>query len=319
MTTLSEEEKQKIIEEEEVRAEARRMYSQASVSSSKQKLSKKQVKVLIGSIVTLVAIPFVAIYWYVVIPAILLAVLWLWKKITLSKKKKLYVSGAIIALFVVVNASLVFANRAPSIKILEPADKQAFQTDKVLLKGKVSPRYSIVIIRGTDVTVASDGTFEQNVSLLDEINTISVRAENGEKAQDISLTINRTFTEEEKQERDRLAKEQAERRAKQAKERVEQQAKQAEIDAKNKAEANEKKDGDVAGACAQMYMEQGLKAPSTAKFGVWHTTPLGKNKYTVDNYVDAQNGFGAMLRTSYSCTVTVIDPEKFACSTNCKF
>jgi hypothetical protein len=59
-----------------------------------------------------------------------------------------------------------------------------------------------------------------------------------------------------------------------------------------------------------------LKAPSTAKFGNYSDSlskPIKSvlNSYGEENitflvvgYVDAQNGFGAMLRNSYSCTIT---------------
>lgn len=54
------------------------------------------------------------------------------------------------------------------------------------------------------------------------------------------------------------------------------------------------------------FVRDRLKAPRTAKFP-WSaseaTTDLGGGRYQVVSYVDAQNAFGAMLRTNYSCTV----------------
>lgn len=49
-------------------------------------------------------------------------------------------------------------------------------------------------------------------------------------------------------------------------------------------------------------VEESLKAPSTASFP-WRMNVQvgGGDVYTVDSYVDAQNGFGAMIRTRYFC------------------
>lgn len=56
---------------------------------------------------------------------------------------------------------------------------------------------------------------------------------------------------------------------------------------------------------AQSYVEQGLKAPSTAKFpgtvlerDSW-TVARHKNIVSVASYVDSQNGFGAMIRSNF--------------------
>src|SRR4051812_39127052 len=50
-----------------------------------------------------------------------------------------------------------------------------------------------------------------------------------------------------------------------------------------------------AGIYAEMYVEQTLKSPSSAKFGDDSVTDLGKGEYSVSSYVDSQNSFGAML------------------------
>lgn len=46
-----------------------------------------------------------------------------------------------------------------------------------------------------------------------------------------------------------------------------------------------------------------LKAPSTAEFSNWQRQSNGDGKYTVTGTVDSQNGFGAMLRSQFGCTV----------------
>ena len=62
---------------------------------------------------------------------------------------------------------------------------------------------------------------------------------------------------------------------------------------------------------AQWYVEQRLKAPSTAKFGAcltpdttkYCTEYLGNQRYRVATYVDSQNTFGAMIRTHFVCVM----------------
>ena len=49
-----------------------------------------------------------------------------------------------------------------------------------------------------------------------------------------------------------------------------------------------------------------LKAPSTSKFAPYsetHVLDLGNWQYRVQSYVDAENSFGAHIRTPYTCTV----------------
>lgn len=61
------------------------------------------------------------------------------------------------------------------------------------------------------------------------------------------------------------------------------------------------------------HMESLLRAPSTAKFP-WLDDYVEHNEIhdgsimvTVNSYVDAQNGFGAMIRTKYICKVEYHD------------
>jgi Double zinc ribbon len=56
----------------------------------------------------------------------------------------------------------------------------------------------------------------------------------------------------------------------------------------------------------QQFVEKRLKAPASAKFASYSTDmtiDLGDGKFRVSSYVDSQNGFGAMLRNNYTCTV----------------
>lgn len=65
---------------------------------------------------------------------------------------------------------------------------------------------------------------------------------------------------------------------------------------------------------AKAIIEKQLAAPASAKFakpsddGV-KVRKTGACEYRVDSFVDSQNGFGAMLRTHFSLTVTGIPEE----------
>jgi hypothetical protein len=56
--------------------------------------------------------------------------------------------------------------------------------------------------------------------------------------------------------------------------------------------------------CNEFVLKQ-LKAPSTADFPMMDYTAVrgAGNLYIVKSYVDAQNSFGAKLRSNYLCTV----------------
>lgn len=64
---------------------------------------------------------------------------------------------------------------------------------------------------------------------------------------------------------------------------------------------------DYAFVMSQSFVEDRLKAPSSAKFPWMHTATIidqGAGKFVVSSYVDSQNSFGAMLRSNYSATLT---------------
>jgi len=61
---------------------------------------------------------------------------------------------------------------------------------------------------------------------------------------------------------------------------------------------------------AKAFVEDRLKCPSTAKFhgGYYNeeTTILSDGSFRIQSYVDAQNGFGAMIRTYFVCVVKYV-------------
>lgn len=75
-------------------------------------------------------------------------------------------------------------------------------------------------------------------------------------------------------------------------------------------------DGDKysAAAMCEKFVSKQLRAPATAKFsGTEDTTitPLGNGRWKAVGYVDAQNGFGALIRNDYSCTVEYMGQDKW--------
>ena len=77
--------------------------------------------------------------------------------------------------------------------------------------------------------------------------------------------------------------------------------------------------------CAKAKVTEMLKAPTTAKFPRAHTRELAQYvglaedkypQYVVNSYVDAQNSFGAMIRSNYSCNA-YCDTAKSLCICDC--
>ena len=53
----------------------------------------------------------------------------------------------------------------------------------------------------------------------------------------------------------------------------------------------------------QEWVKQQLKAPGSADFGGQSATGSGQGPWTITGWVDAQNSFGAKLRTNWTCSV----------------
>lgn len=74
---------------------------------------------------------------------------------------------------------------------------------------------------------------------------------------------------------------------------------------------------------AQQCVKKGLKAPSTADFGGilsgdyqdpdTHVERLGPKRYRAHGYVDAQNGFGAMLRMNFTVEFEHVEGDTWSC------
>ena len=74
---------------------------------------------------------------------------------------------------------------------------------------------------------------------------------------------------------------------------------------------------------AQDFVTDNLKAPSTASFGkFWggeYQDPeeqvyvIGLNKYKVKGWVDAENAFGANIRTNFLCILQYLGDDRWRC------
>lgn len=284
-----------------------RSQSQVNKNSDTKKILK------IAGIVALVllSIPF----WYLTIPVAILFYLWRTKRF--NKKNKGIAAVATVVVFVILGSVNAYAGRQPTITIAEPEDSTSVQTDAITVKGGIDPKSSTVTVQGNKVTVNDKGEFSYEAKLRDESNSIAVEAKNGRRSAKKTISVTRIFTEDEKAERERLAQENAEQRANQQ----EEEAKRKEEEEKQKAKADAEDDGNVAAICAQNYVEDNLKSPSSADFpwSLGNKTALGDNKYLVSSYVDAQNSFGAEIRTNYICNVEVINAGNYQCRTTCEF
>jgi len=60
---------------------------------------------------------------------------------------------------------------------------------------------------------------------------------------------------------------------------------------------------DATRACQEKFVPDRLKAPATAKFSNVTTTATAAGGYTVVGSVDSENGFGALIRSTFTCSV----------------
>ena len=71
---------------------------------------------------------------------------------------------------------------------------------------------------------------------------------------------------------------------------------------------------DSAAIEVQFHVEDKLKSPSTASFGHASVIQMSDSVFQVENYVDAQNGFGATVRNYYSATIEYFPGKKIKIS-----
>ena len=71
----------------------------------------------------------------------------------------------------------------------------------------------------------------------------------------------------------------------------------------------------VALTAAQECVTERLKSPSSADFpwGSECVTKISDNTYVINSYVDSQNSYGAMIRTNFTCQITLTGNESYTC------
>lgn len=173
-----------------------------------------------------IGIAFIALIaikiWYLSIPAVI--IWYLWKKSKFSKRIKIATSAGLLIIFLLLESTIAYGGRAPSVTVTEPQNESSIQAQSVILKGKVSPVKSTVVINNESVEVDKNGLFSYEVELFEEQNIANIKATNGTKTVTASISIKRIFTVAEKAE---LDKQKAEAEAK----------RQAELEAPEKARA----------------------------------------------------------------------------------
>jgi|GEM_PF-1122580 len=112
-----------------------------------------------------------------------------------------------------------------------------------------------------------------------------------------------------------------EERAARDKEKATNQAKKKKEEIADKAREYDKKcrDGGTAVFMSQEFVKKRLKSPSTADFPNPYSKDVNlKTEYAGDcahrvwGYVDSQNGFGAMIRTTYSVEIKMNEDESWS-------
>jgi len=258
------------------------------------------------------AIGFGIMIWYISIPAI---ILWyLWAKTKLSKKTKILITAIPLSLFVLLMIVIVIiANLtpAPVLAISEPQDGSTVLSKSILVKGKVNPTDVEIKINGEEITNI-DKTTGNFIYQYDKLafgnNALKINYKNMNASKEMIINIIRNATPEEQAELDKQkAEEEAAAKLKAEKEATAKAEDEARVQAVQ-AKASEP-DGVSLISCATDRVRSILKSPSTAKFpsAVWDASSYrisgSAGEYTVMGYVDAQNSFGAMLRSNFICTL----------------
>ena len=65
---------------------------------------------------------------------------------------------------------------------------------------------------------------------------------------------------------------------------------------------------------AEVFVKRQLRAPATAKFAPFReatVTDLGDGRWYISAYVDAQNAFGALIRTPFQATLKYVGNDQW--------
>lgn len=174
--------------------------------------------------------------WYLAIPAL---IIWfIWKKINLDKKKKWIATGLTVCIYCIILTITAYTGRTPNIIIIEPKNNFSVQADNITIKGSVKPKYSKVTVnRSSEPSIDKNGNFTYTAKLDEEKNQFVFTATNNKNKKEVSVSVNRIFTEEEK-----VAKAEAKKKADEEKAQKEAETK---AQAEAKAEAEKELDAEV--------------------------------------------------------------------------
>jgi len=188
--------------------------SKNELKNFKMETIKKNKKTL--KIIKIIILIIVGLWlWYLALPAV--AIWYVWKNSKFNRKKKYVFVGIILVISIIMWVGLIKEseknNLAPKLTVIEPQNNQSVQTDKITIKGNVIPARSKIKLDDLLIEKDSSGNFSYETKLVDEKNVVSIVAENGDKKDQITLNINRIFTEaelEQKKNDDAKKKEQEE-------------------------------------------------------------------------------------------------------------
>lgn len=292
---------------------------QAAANKSTQTNSITSGKIL--KVLKIVGWVLLAIFalaiWYISIPILVAWYLFKKRKNKFSQRVNIIITVVVVVIFAGLGIFVSSSNSAPTLTISEPQNGSSVEVHTITIKGKIDPTGSAVKINGKAVQVAQTGEFSQEVQLPNEQNPIDVTATHGTGNRTVTLNITRILTAEEKAAADKV-KADAEAQQKAAQEA--EAKKKAEEEAAKKEE-EQRSHTSTAKFCAQEQVKEMLKAPSTADFpwlDGWAIAPQGGDVYKVQSYVDAENSYGAKIRSNFSCDVIVVDPSNYSCISDCK-
>ncbi len=75
------------------------------------------------------------------------------------------------------------------------------------------------------------------------------------------------------------------------------------------------RDDIAAEVMCEEFVKDKLKAPSTAEFTDQDATSTGQQRWDVTGAVDSQNGFGAMIRSTYRCDIRYLGDDQWRAKT----
>jgi uncharacterized protein YdaU (DUF1376 family) len=192
---------------------------------SRPKIDIKPIHI-IGVIIGVILLIY---FWYIIAP--LFAVILIWKKTNLEKRRKWHATLAASVIMIILTSLMYYLNRPPLIRITEPADNITVYEKTVEIKGAVLPEKAEIEINDQKIET-DNGNFSYLLTPSEGKNTVKITAKTWFE-KEVLLTINRELTEEEIVKKEKAEAEAKAKAEKMAEERKKEAAAEA---AKAKAE-----------------------------------------------------------------------------------